>query len=96
MIKPTSKATLKRECLYLCHLDVDKAEKMYNFLVKDMTQLPDVEPEQRPFIQNFGKQAGDVLSWFRKNQDMLAQGADLLRGIFGKKVPASPLPPINE
>lgn len=99
MIKPTSKAELKRQCLYLSNLDVDKAEKMYNFLVKDV-DIPDVEPASRPFIQNFGEQASGVFGWFRENQDMIGQAVDFIKGIIssrkgGAVPPSTPLPPIN-
>lgn len=98
MIKPTSKSELKRECLYLCNLDVAKAEKMYDFLIRDMEGIPDVEPAAKPFIQNFGEQASGVLGWFRDNQDMLGQGVDLIKGLINRKGASatSPLPPINE
>lgn len=99
MIKPTSKASLKQACLFLANLDVEKAEKMYDFLVKDMEELPALEPAAKSFIQNVGEQANGVLGWFRENQDVLAQGVELVRGIFGKKGAAAPapnpLPPIN-
>ena len=98
MIKPTSKAALKRECLYLSNLDVDKAERMYDFLVKDM-DIPDVEPASRSFVQNFGEQASGVFGWFRENQDMIGQAVDFIKGIVssrkGGTPPAAPLPPIN-
>lgn len=99
MIKPTSKAALKQQCLYLSRLDVAKAEKMYDFLVKDIASIPDLEPSQTPFIENLGKRANGILGWFRENQDMLSQGVDLVRGIVkkgGPKAAATPLPPINE
>ena len=100
MIKPTSKASLKAQCLYLCNLNVEKAEKMYDFLVKGMDGIPDVEPASRTFIQNFGEQANGVLGWLRDNQDMLGQGVDFIKGIIagrkGGNLPATPLPPINE
>ena len=100
MIKPTSKAELKRQCLYLSNLDVDKAEKMYNFLVKDMdASIPDVEPASRPFIQNFGEQANGVMGWFRENKDMIGQAVDFIKGLIssrkGGTPPTTPLPPIN-
>jgi hypothetical protein len=99
MIKPTSKAALKRECLYLCNLNVEKAEKMYDFLVKGMDGIPDVEPETRPFIQNFGEQASGVFGWLRENKDMLGEAADFIKGILasrkGGTPPSAPLPPIN-
>ena len=99
MIKPTSKATLKAQCLYLSNLNVEKAEKMYDFLVKDMNDIPDVEPAARSFMQNFGEQANGVLGWLRENQDMLGQGVDFIKGIIANRkggvVPTAPLPPIN-
>lgn len=98
MIRPTSKSELKRQCLMLCNLDVAKAEKMYDFLIKGMEGIPDVEPESKSWIQNFGEQANGVLGWLRDNQDMLGQGVDFIKGIISRKgaEPAAPLPPINE
>lgn len=99
MIKPTSKAELKRTCLYLCNLNVEKAEKMYDFMIKGMEDIPEVEPASKPFLQNLGEQANGVLGWLRDNQDMLAQGVDFIKGLVSKKgaVPTStPLPPINQ
>lgn len=99
MIKPTSKEALKQQCLYLARLDVSKAERMYDFLVKGVeNSIPDVEPASRSFIQNFGEQANGIFGWLRENQDMLGQGVDFIKGIIkGRKPapPAEPLPPIN-
>ena len=98
MIKPTSKAALKQQCLFLSNLDVDKAERMYDFLIKDMEDIPAVEAASKSFVQNFGEQASGVLGWFRENQDVLSQGVNLIRGIVSRKgaAAAAPLPPINE
>ena len=101
MIKPTSKVALKQQCLFLSNLDVDKAEKMYDFLIKDMEDIPAVETASKPFIQNLGEQASGVLAWFRDNQDILGQGVDIIKGIIASRkgtsaaVSATPLPPIN-
>lgn len=97
MIKPTSKAALKQQCLYLSNLNVEKAEKMYDFLVKDIESIPDVEPASRSFIQNFGEQANGVFGWLRENKDMLGEGVDFIKGIISsrKGTPPAPLPPIN-
>lgn len=100
MIKPTSKSELKRTCLILSNLNVEKAEKMYDFLIKGMSGIPDVEPASKPFLQNFGEQANNVLGWLRDNQDMIGQGVDFIKGIIagrkGKAPVATPLPPIND
>ena len=100
MIRPTSKAALKQQCLFLSNLDVEKAEKMYDFLIKDMEEIPAVEPASRSFLQNFGDQANGVVGWFRENKDVIGQGVDFVRGIIasrkgGAVPPADPLPPIN-
>ena len=99
MIKPTSKYELKQSCLMLCNLNIEKAEKMYDFLIKDMEEIPAVEPASRSFIQNFGDQANGVVGWFRENKDIIGEGVDFVRGIIasrkGGTPPASPLPPIN-
>jgi len=99
MIKPTSKAALKQQCLFMANLDVDKAEKMYDFLTKGMDNIPDVEPSAKPFIQNFGEQASGVFGWLRENQDVLGQAVDFIKGIISSKKgglpPTTPLPPIN-
>ena len=100
MIKPTSKASLKQTCLFMANLDVEKAEKMYDFLVKDMDGIPDVEPSTKPFIQNIGEQANGIFGWFRENQDMIGQAVDFIKGIISSRKgggipPATPLPPIN-
>ena len=99
MIRPTSKSALKRECLYLCNLNVEKAEKMYDFLIKGMSGIPDVEPEVKSFVQNFGEQADGVLGWLRKNKDVLGDGLDFIKGVMNSRkgtTTPSALPPINE
>lgn len=99
MIKPTSKASLKQTCLFMANLDVDKAEKMYDFLVKDMDGIPDVEPSTKPFIQNLGEQANGVFGWLRDNKETLEQAFDFIKGIISSRKggvpPTTPLPNIN-
>ena len=96
MIKPTSKAALKQQCLFLSNLDVEKAERMYDFLIKDMDEIPAVEAGRKSFMENFGEQANGIMGWFRENQDVLSKGVELIRGIVAKKAPATALPQINE
>ena len=98
MIKPTSKAALKQQCLFMANLDVDKAERMYDFLTKGMDGIPDVEPSTKPFIQNFGEQANGIFGWLRENKDVLTDGVDFIKGIISSRKgnpPSAPLPPIN-
>ena len=97
MIKPTSKAALKQQCLYLSHLDVDKAQKMYDFLIKDMEDIPSIDAAQKSFIENFGEQANGVIGWLRNNEDMLGKTVDFVKGVIASRKgnAVTPLPPIN-
>ena len=86
-IRPSSKATLKIQCLMLCNGKVDEAEKLYDYFAKDMPELPDYD--------------APVPTWFDNTKDV-ANGIVRLPPLFGA-VPdaqatsvANPLPPINE
>ena len=98
MIKPTSKTALKQQCLFLCNLDITKAEQMYDFLIKDMEGIPSLDPETKTFVQNFGDSANKALAWFRENQDILSQGVDFIKGLTkkGNVTPMNVLPQINQ
>lgn len=98
----TSKASLKQFCLLATKCDIEQAEKMYDFLIKDMDELPMFDPIQPTVMQNIKTTANDVLSFFRENGNEIAQGVQLVRGMFGKgaaptpiEPPVEPLPPIN-
>ena len=99
MIKPTSKASLKQTCLFLTNFDVKKAAEMYDFLIKDMGDIPAVEAASRNFIQNFEEQANGIFEWLRNNEDVLQRGVTIIRNIAARRkgsAVAEPLPPINE
>ena len=97
MIKPTSKYELKQSCLMLCNLNIEKAEKMYDFMIKGMENMPEVPPAQKPFIENVKEQSSEIFGWLRENEDVLTKGAQFIKGLFSRKAsaPTEPLPPIN-
>ena len=99
----TSKASLKQFCLLSTQCNVKEATELYNFLIKDMDELPMFDPVQPTVMQNIKTTATDVLSFFKENGNEIAQGVQLVRGMFGKggvqaapiETPIEPLPPIN-
>ena len=109
-IRPSSKATLKIQCLMLCNAKVDEAEKLYDYFAKDMPDLPDYDAPIPTWVDKTGDVANGIVSWLGQNKETLAQGYEILRGITGNRLPprfgavpdepaapaASPLPPINE
>jgi hypothetical protein len=108
-IRPSSKATLKIQCLMLCNGKVDEAEKLYDYFAKDMPDLPDYDAPVPTWFDNTKDVASGIVSWLGQNKDTLAQGYEILRGITGNRLPplmggidvppeapAAPIPPINE
>jgi hypothetical protein len=95
---PTSKASLKQFCIIASNGDVDKADKLYNFYMKDMEDLPMFDPVPPSWMDKTKDTVGGIVGFIRENQDGIAQGVELIRGLIGKGakvVETPPLPPIN-
>lgn len=110
-IKPTSKATLKLQCLFATKGDIDEARKLYDFFAEDIPSLPDYDPAPQTWVDTTRQTAGGILSWIRDNQNTIATGYEMVRQMTGGKLPpltlpvteqaaqaagTPPLPPINE
>lgn len=104
-IRPTSRATLKMQCLFAAKGDINEAEKLYEYFAKDMPALPDYDPVQPTWLDSTKDVAGGIVEWMSQNRNTLAQGYEILRSITGNRLPplmgaeppaAEPLPPINE
>ena len=102
-IRPTSKASLKMQCLMIGK-NVEEANKLYDYFAKDMTDLPDFDPVQPTLMQNTKQTAKDLMAWASENKDTLAQAYEFFRGIIqNRSLPplapeapaAAPLDPIN-
>jgi hypothetical protein len=105
-LRPTSKATLKMQCLVIAKADIDEANKLYDYFAKDMPDLPDYDPAPTTWLDNTKQTANDLMAWLKENQSTLVQGYDFIRSIIANRgaLPpivseaeeAAPLPPINE
>jgi len=103
-IRPTSRATLKMQCLFVCKGDIDEANKLYDYFAKDMPDLPDYDPVQPTWVDNTKEAVNGLMGWMKENQDTLAQGYEFIRGMIQNKslppvvedMPDTPLPNINE
>lgn len=98
--KPTSKTSLKQFCLVVAKGDVEDASKLYDFMIKDMEELPVFDPVAPTFMDNAKNAVTGVLDFVRDNKDGIAQVSDVVRSIIGKRgaavnVPTEALPPIN-
>ena len=97
-IKPTSKATLKLQCLFCCKGDIDEAKKLYDFFASDMPNLPDYDPVQPTFMQQVKVNATDIFQWIKENQKDILQGYETVRSIIQNKgaLPVMPDAPTGE
>ena len=91
-IRPTSKATLKIQCLFACKGDIDEANKLYDYFAKDMPELPDYDPVAPTWVDNTKDMANGIMGWIGDNKDTLAQAYDFIRQVVQKRG----LPPVAE
>ena len=104
-IRPTSKATLKMQCLMVCKGDIDEAMKLYDYFAKDMPDLPDYDPAPVTWQQNTAQTVNGIMGWLRENSGTLQQAYQFVQQVIANKgiLPpiapeapeAEPLPPIN-
>ena len=109
-IRPTSKSTLKMQCLFVCKGDIDEASRLYDYFAKDMPELPDYDPVQPTWVDSTKDVAGSFVKWIGNNRNGIMQGYEIIRAMTGNRLPpltmpgmaaeaeaaAAPLPPINE
>lgn len=99
-LRPTSKVALKQQCLLLSNGDVDKAIKLYDFMIKDMEDLPLFDVPPPTTLQQVKDGAMGTMAWLNENKNDILDWVGIIRGMFGKsggEVPqgGAPLPPIN-
>ena len=78
-IKPTSKATLKLQCLFATKGDIDEAKKLYDFFAEDIPSLPDFDPSPTTWVDSTKQTASDFFSWIKNNQNAIATGYEMVR-----------------
>lgn len=94
-IQPTSKATLKLQCLFATKGDIDEAKKLYDFFAEDIPSLPDYDPAPTTWVDTTKRTAGDFFSWLKENQNTIATGYEMVRQMTGNRLPPLTLP-VNE
>lgn len=102
-MRPTSKAALKYQCLFVCG-NIKEAKEMYDFFAEDIETLPDFDPVQPTFTDNAKNTMNGLMAWFRENKDTLSEGFNFIQGLIANRgiIPTAietaeeALPPIEE
>lgn len=95
--RPTCKAQLLQVALWYHKGDVEKAQQMVDFYVKNM-ELPDYEPQPMSWQENTKNTVNGLMEWLKENRDTLESGVQFVRDLMGKtrqSSNATPLPEIN-
>ena len=102
-LRPTSKAALKQQCLLISKGDLEQASKLYEFMIKDMEELPMFDLEKPTTFQQIKDGASQTFSWINENQETIMNWAGFIREMFGKggnsNMPiasSNPISPINQ
>lgn len=81
---PTSKASLKIQCLQAAKFNVEEAEKLYNFMIKDMEELPIFEPQKQSVVTQTKDIIVDGFKWANDNQEQILNWVGFFKGLFNK------------
>ena len=73
--------------------NVDEAEKLYNFYIKDMEELPMFDPAPPSTMDNAKNVVTGIFDFVRDNKDGIGQVYDFIRNIAASRGKA--LPPIG-
>lgn len=95
-IKTTSKLSLKLSCLAISNGDIEKADRMYEYFVKDM-QLPDIDPVPPTTFQQVKETAGTIFGWVKDNKDEVSQAINMIQTLrSGQPIVNAPTaPPVD-
>ena len=81
MIRTTSKDALKRSLMQMYQGDVATMERMYDFYMKDMQNVPDFDPVAPSMLQQAKTTIGDLFGWAEANQEKLVGAYNLFRAM---------------
>ena len=100
-IMATSKTSLKLQCLFCAKGDLKEAKELYEFFAADMPNLPETDPVPPTWVDNTKETVNGLMTWFKENQDTIAQGYEFVKNVIQKKpvaaeAPVEALPPIND
>lgn len=93
MIRPTSKSSLKTQCLLIANGDIEKAERLYDFYAKDMPDMPLYDAPVPTWVDNTKDTLNSFFSFLGEHKDGLSQGYEMIRMIFNSR--GANLPPLG-
>lgn len=84
-ITPTSKASLKSQCLFACNGDMEQADRLYEYFTKDMPDLPMFDAPTPTWVDNTKDTLNGLFSFLGEHKDGLSQGYDIIKAILNAR-----------
>lgn len=81
MINPSSKISLKLSCLMACDRDIEKAERLYNFLADGVETMPDFDIPNPSIYEQIKQGAGQFFGWIKENKNDLIDAYSFIQQI---------------
>lgn len=89
--QPTSKVSLKQFCIVAAKGDVEEAQKLYDFYMKDMDELPVFDPTPPTWVDNTKNAVSSFFDFFKENKEGFGQVYDMVRGLMAARGKAAPI-----
>lgn len=95
-IMATSKMGLKLSCLNACKNNIAEADRLYDFLMKDIADLPDLEPVRPTIVQQIKQGADELFGWINAHSEDFMKGWEMIQMFRGgAPAPATATPPAD-
>ncbi|MFI3249161.1 MAG: hypothetical protein R3Y39_08560 [Rikenellaceae bacterium] len=84
----SSKVNAKLSCLKICNNDVAKARELYDFVMGDLANIPEVTLPPDTMLDQAKKIASDTWGFLNNNQDQLVQLYTVYQAMKSGSTPA--------
>ncbi len=87
-LQPTSKTSLKNQCMMLAGGDIDKAERIYDFYTRDIPDLPTMDPVEPTWLDSTRKTVGSIIQWANDNPNTVSGIYSFIQQLSGGRLPS--------
>lgn len=92
MLDVNSKIGLKLSCLKACNNDVEKAGKLFAYMMDGVSEIPDFPVPSPSTYEQIKQGAGQFFGWVKDNREDLIQAWQFFKNIKPAKEDIPPLP----
>jgi len=95
LIRTSSKDALKRTALAASGNDIKKASEIYDYFIKDLSDLPDFDPVPPTAMEQFKNTAMQLMEFGKEHEDQVKGVINIVMQLLGKGAPMTTPPPIE-